>query len=470
MGRFVKNSQLSSSTITADAVLVNQSPVLTEANSTFDDTLYVAKNGNDNNNGMSLATPFKTIKAAMQAAAIMVETGPPLGVGNAGAARRVAVRVASGNYTEDNPVIIPRNTALMGDNLRTVFIDPENPASTFFYLNGGCYIWGITVRNYEAVCFELQPAADPLNPPFVPVSPYIQNITSRTSPNGTPNAVCVLIDGSDTITNNRSSKAMILGFMTIFNHGGTALLLKNKAYSQAVNIYTLFCEVGIKIETGSFMTLNGSDCSCGTYGIWADGKTEIYSGTVVGNYLSGVTQLTVDLTDPEGEKDVVGRFPRTNNGILLGDDPNIYFISTFAPDPIVPDRWTLNITSRTRSAITNGESFTGYAVSTVSASAQTMEYVGSGTNPTPVPILSSDGSTMLPPALPQYGGIPVPENEIIETDGGRVNFTSTDQKGDFRIGTGLSIVRATGTIEGDDFNRSLFAIMTPYILSIEGGD
>jgi len=70
--------------------------------------------------------------------------------------------------------------------------------------------------------------------------------------------------------------------------------------------------------------------------------------------------------------------------------------------------------------------------------------------------------------LPQNGGIPIPENEIRETNYGRVNFTSTDHKGDFRIGPGLSVVRATGTIEGDDFNRSLFAVMTPYILSIEG--
>jgi hypothetical protein len=463
MGRFAKNSVIQAATISGSEVLVNESPALSVANSTFDDTLYVAKNGSDANDGMSLRTPFQTIKAAMQAAASMVASSPT---------RRVAVRVASGNYTEDNPVIIPRNTALMGDNLRTVFIDPANPASTFFYLNGGCYIWGITVRNYEAVCFEYQPADDPLNPPFVPVSPYIQNITSRTSPNGTPDAVCVLIDGSDTITTKNSSKAMILGFMTIFNHAGTALLLKNRAYSQAVNIYTLFCEVGIKIESGSFMTLNGSDCSCGTYGIWADGKTEIYSGTLVGDYLQGVTQVTVDLTAPAGTNPDVGRFPRTNNGILLGSDPNLYFISTFfQPDAgTFPDRWTLNITSRTRQPYSNGNSFTGYAVSTVSASAHTMEYVGSGTNPTPDPILSFDGSTLLPPALPQYGGLPVPENEIRETDGGRVNFTSTDQKGDFRIGTGLSIVRATGTIEGDDFNRSLFAIMTPYILSIEGGD
>jgi hypothetical protein len=461
MGRFAKNSVLSAGTVSATEVLVDNSPVLSEANSTFDDTLYVAKNGNDSNDGMSLRTPFQTIKAAMLAAATMVATSPT---------RRVAVRVASGNYTEDNPVTIPRNTALMGDNLRTVFIDPVTPASDFFYLSGGSYIWGITVRNYEGVCFQYDP--NPSTIPFVPVSPYIQNITSRTSPNGTPDAVCVLIDGSDDITTKNSSKAMILGFMTIFNHDGIGVKLTNRAYSQAVNIYTLFCEVGIKIESGSFMTLNGSDCSCGTYGIWADGKTEIYSGTLVGDYLQGVTQVTVDLTAPAGTNPDVGRFPRTNNGILLGPDPNLYFISTFfQPDAgTFPDRWTLNITSRTRQTYSNGDSFTGYAVSTVSASAHTMEYVGSGTNPTPEPILSSDGSTILPPALPQYGGLPVPENEIRETDGGRVNFTSTDQKGDFRIGTGLSIVRATGTIEGDDFNRSLFAIMTPYILSIEGGD
>ena len=54
------------------------------------------------------------------------------------------------------------------------------------------------------------------------------------------------------------------------------------------------------------------------------------------------------------------------------------------------------------------------------------------------------------------------------TNEGLVVFTSTDQLGDFRIGAGLTIRRQAGTIEGETFERSLYAILTPYILALEG--
>jgi hypothetical protein len=60
------------------------------------------------------------------------------------------------------------------------------------------------------------------------------------------------------------------------------------------------------------------------------------------------------------------------------------------------------------------------------------------------------------------------ENEVTELRGGQVYFTSTDQLGDFRIGNGLVINRVDGTITGRTFNKALFAVMTPYILAIEG--
>jgi hypothetical protein len=62
----------------------------------------------------------------------------------------------------------------------------------------------------------------------------------------------------------------------------------------------------------------------------------------------------------------------------------------------------------------------------------------------------------------------VQANEIIQQDGGVVVFTSTDQRGDFRIGSQLTINGVSGTITGDTFDRSLFAVLTPYILAIEG--
>jgi hypothetical protein len=95
-----------------------------------------------------------------------------------------------------------------------------------------------------------------------------------------------------------------------------------------------------------------------------------------------------------------------------------------------------------------------YIRSAINASSHTFEWVGTG--------------NVLVNALPATGAMPVQENEIVEEDGGAVVFTSTDQRGDFRIGNQLIINGSTGTITGDTFDKALFAVMTPYILAIEG--
>jgi hypothetical protein len=100
------------------------------------------------------------------------------------------------------------------------------------------------------------------------------------------------------------------------------------------------------------------------------------------------------------------------------------------------------------------EPVTFHQPSLITASGHTFEWVGSGNN--------------INSALPYQGGQPIAEKQVIETNNGRVFFTSTDQKGDFKIGNQLTIERATGTISGQTFDRSLFAVLTPYILSLEG--
>jgi len=427
MGQLIKNTELDVNTINAVILTANNSPVLTVANSTFDNVIYVAKNGNDSNNGRSLATPKLTIAGAM-----------------AIATSGTAVKVASGTYTEAMPITVPANVAIVGDDLRSVFIQPSVTASDMFYMNNGTYVWGVTVRNYTGKAFSFPPTGAGV----VTVSPYIQNVTSFTTTGTT-----VYIDGSLN-TGVFSTRAIILGFVTSINRGGFGLVMVNRAYSQSVNVYTIACETGVKVESGSFLTLNGSDCGIGNVGLWSDGISSEFTGNALGNIQVGETSCNIaNVSSP----------PRTNNGLLFNGDTNMYFITTFSNVTALfgntyGNVWNVNVSSRfstnTGNVISNTTSVTGYQVSTISASAHTMEYVGAGTDPAT--------------ALPQYGGIPKPENEVRETNYGRVNWTSTDQKGDFRIGPGLTVVRATGTIEGDDFNRSLFAVMTPYILSIEG--
>ena len=130
MGRSAKNPEIEISTLNATTILANNSPVLTVANSTFENTLYVSKNGNDANDGKSLATPKLTIKSACTVAT-----------------SGTAIKVASGLYTEDMPFEIPQNVAILGDSLRSVFVQPSDSNNDMFYMRVGTYVWGITVRS-----------------------------------------------------------------------------------------------------------------------------------------------------------------------------------------------------------------------------------------------------------------------------------------------------------------------------------
>ena len=72
-------------------------------------------------------------------------------------------------------------------------------------------------------------------------------------------------------------------------------------------------------------------------------------------------------------------------------------------------------------------------------------------------------------AYPSRGGVSIVENEVITTDGGQINYTSTDQSGNFRIGDGVVINQTTGTVSGNVYIKSLFTQVTPFILAL-GGD
>jgi hypothetical protein len=171
------------------------------------------------------------------------------------------------------------------------------------------------------------------------------------------------------------------------------------------------------------------------------------TGTVY-SYTSGTGVLVVDVVG------VAGR----GSGTYATWRVNLYPLRYYTIDTILPNQpasgnatvviqevYTANLVPNTNVEF--------YTRSAIIASAHTFEYVGAGTDPAT--------------ALPQYGGIPITANEVITSDGGVVTFTSTDQKGNFRVGKGFTVNQATGTVSGDDFYRSLFAIMTPYILALQ---
>jgi hypothetical protein len=212
-----------------------------------------------------------------------------------------------------------------------------------------------------------------------------------------------------------------------------------------VNIYTIACDIGVRVESGSFCTLNGSDCSIGNYGLWADGYgTQQTTGTIVSDF-QGVFVLD-NLSNGQ---------PHVNTLMFIDGDPQEYTIDTIAPNTPTAGKSTVVIQQIYLGNATPGTNVTFYVRSSIIASAHTFEYVGAGINPAT--------------ALPQYGGIPIEANEVRQTNYGIVTYTSTDQKGNFKVGSGFTINQATGTITGIDFYRSLFAQMTPFILALSEG-
>jgi len=91
-------------------------------------------------------------------------------------------------------------------------------------------------------------------------------------------------------------------------------------------------------------------------------------------------------------------------------------------------------------------------ISRIITSSHSFEYIGAGTD--------------INKANPFQGGEPITENEVVAINGGQVPYTSTDQKGNFRIGDGLTVDQTTSTIRGRDFNRAIQAQLTPLILAL----
>ena len=113
---------------------------------------------------------------------------------------------------------------------------------------------------------------------------------------------------------------------------------------------------------------------------------------------------------------------------------------------------TIELQTSVGSTINDNTVVTFHQYSQIQSSAHNFEWIGAGTN--------------INAALPFIGGVPISDNYAISINGGKVYFTGTDQQGDFRIGNELVINNSIGTISGRTFTKSLFAVMTPYILAI----
>jgi len=384
---------------------------------------YVSKSGNDNNAGNALGQSFLTILRAVQVATAYLQNNP---------GEKVCIFVKSGDYTEINPIVMPRNCTIWGDNLRSVSVRPANPTQDIFHVQNADYISGITFRGHvspaAAIAFPSGGAG------VITTSPYIQNCSSITTTGAGMRVNGNLAQGL---------KSMVTDSYTQVNEGGIGIHILNQGYAQLVSVFTICCQEGILVENGGYCSITNSNTSFGTFGLVARGKVTLSNtGAVDGANQIGRNILIKGLTQQ----------PTSNQSLSFDGGVTLYDV--WEATTVSGGQSVVTISEELSTAFADDTPVTFYIRSAINASSHTFEWVGTGNS--------------LANALPATGAMPVQANEVVQTDGGSVVYTSTDQRGDFRIGDQLTINGASGTITGDTFDKALFAVLTPYILAIEG--
>ena len=254
----------------------------------IDKVFYVSENGSDSNDGKTVNTAFRTIKQAslaVSASIALYATGS--------APWRSTIRIASGYYIEEAPVIIPAWTSIVGNDLRTTVVRPTDATKgeNLFLMNNGTYAYNIRFEGCEiddlenprkGFFFAFQPGA------FITTSPYIQNCSAINTPfskfyvplspdSSPPNYLVgngpggMIVD--DSVLDGYSPlRSMIVDAYTQVAFNGIGLCVRGRGYAQQVSFFTNFSRVGIFAMDGGHASLLNSNTTFGDYGLRSSGS------------------------------------------------------------------------------------------------------------------------------------------------------------------------------------------------------
>ena len=233
--------------------------------------LFVTPDGNDENDGYLVSSAKRTVGSALTVAQAST-----------------VVKISAGNYTENNPIILPEQVTLLGDSLREVSIIPQNPDEDLIYVANGSYVENISftgsLNEGKAII-----AFNPNKPSYVTQGPYIRNCTNFIS-----NSIGMKIDGRHVIGDTR---AMNVDSYTQLNQGGIGVSISNEGYAQLVSIFTIYNDQSIVCSSGGQCDLTNSNSSFGRLGLVADGiGPQGVIGTVTQAKSAGTNIFPIDLS------------------------------------------------------------------------------------------------------------------------------------------------------------------------------
>jgi len=223
--------------------------------------------------GLTINAPFRTVKYACEYIAENIDTDTT----------NTTIFVKTGIYDEATPIKVPRNCAVVGDELRSTVIQPAASYETenMFYVNNGSGIRNMTLQGLSGALgapnqyltrrptagafVSLDPGTGPTDESvwITNKSCYVQNVTTF----GT-GCIGMKIDGS---LHNGGNRSVVANDFTQVLSDGIGYWALNGGRSELVSVFTYFCHIGYLAENGGTLRATNGNNSYGTYGSVAEG-------------------------------------------------------------------------------------------------------------------------------------------------------------------------------------------------------
>ena len=267
--------------------------------------------------------------------------------------RGVSIRIAPGNYFENNPIIVPDAVSIIGDDLRSAVVRPLNANKDIFRVRNGVYMNGFTFRDHVTTdgvpdyTWRYTHSFDDVydtelnradwtwisnSMPTIVQSPYVQNCSIISFLGGSG----CLIDGSKVLSPNypkyqieaenpavgsepEQGKSMVGNAYTMLSFGGTGWHVINNAYSQIVGCFQIFLLNGIYAQSGGYISVTNSATNFGTFALRSSGYSDksfsFDRGIIAGDgSIGGAQTLTIIGTQRVPLVQYVLRFFNPSNG------------------------------------------------------------------------------------------------------------------------------------------------------------